>query len=442
MPSDDRPAGNGDADERPAEAQDGAAPLTGNRNLDRLVARFWGGQTGEGPVVVTTDQLPATHVVAEEYIVLPDVRRARFLVPVGAPAAARAGFSSHLSTVSSRSRLYGRVIAAGFRTGAAPRLLSDRLRIGVDRTIPTEQWREHLVLSELGSRLGQEDLVAIHPVRRFTPNAKPTVRIFDRAGAACGYAKFGWSGPTRALVRNETAALEELDGGVTGLMVPRPLLSGSWTREGGPTLDYVVTTALPPGLRAWKRPPEEQADVLQRIAESGEVAIAPISASSYVGTLRQRIGAARPAQPTEADALASWLTRLEGEEHELRYGRWHGDWVSWNLALSPAGASAWDWEYSAPSAPVGFDLLHWHFQQRLASRGGTLDTAAAELAAKLPGLAVLGVPATAWRLVGDLYLLEMLTRAAGLAAEGSGWNPKLHPRLVSFAREQSATPRP
>src|SRR5687768_11637070 len=94
----------------------------GGRNLDRLVERFWTGPSAAQSVVVTTGQLPATHVMAEEYVVLPNLARARFLVPVGAAPAVRSAFTSHLSTVSPRSRLYGRLIAAGFRTGAAPQV--------------------------------------------------------------------------------------------------------------------------------------------------------------------------------------------------------------------------------------------------------------------------------------------------------------------------------
>ena len=409
-----------------------------NPDLDRLVTRLWVGRPSASALVVTTGRLPDTHVVAEEYVVLPDIRRARFLVPVGAPAAVRSAFSTHLTTVSGGSRALGQLIAQGFRSGAAERLLKDRLVIGIDRRVPRDQWREHLVLSELSALLGQDDLVAVHPVRRFTPNAKPTVRLFERSGAACGYGKLGWSAPTRALVRNETAALKALDGGVAGLTVPRPLLSGSFDRAGSPELEYLVTTALPPGLRAWTQPPENDAELLVHIAESGAVGTSTVGSSPYLDRVRRRIQAAQPACPSEADALAGWLAQLERDQQQLRFGRWHGDWVAWNLALTGRGVAAWDWEYSAPDAPVGFDLLHWHFQHRLAAPGGNLDTAATELAARLPGLGTLAVPETARELVADLYLVEMLTRATGLAAEGSGWNPKLHPRLITFARERTA----
>lgn len=413
---------------------------TGNPDVDRLVERFWVAQPGTSSVVVTMGQLPASHVVAEEYFVLPDIRRARFLVPVGAAAAVRAAFTTHLSTVSPRSRLYGRLIAAGFRSGAAPRLLRDRLVVGIDRQVPRDRWREHLVLSELSGRLG-EDVVAIHPVRRFTPNAKPTVRLFTPGGQACGYGKFGWSTPTRALVRNETAALEALDGGVAKLTVPRPLLSGRFHGKGSPQLEYLVTTALPPGLRPWTQPPAEHADVLLSIAETGEVSTAPLCSSVYLRDLRRRIEVARAAQPAEAEALGGWVSQWDQDRREIRFGRWHGDWVTWNQALTSGGAAAWDWEYSAPSVPVGFDLLHWHFQHRLAAGGGTLDTAAAELSDKLVDLGAVGISKDRWPLVRDLYLVEMLVRALGLASEGSGWNPKLHPRLITFAKERAAASR-
>ena len=91
--------------------------------------------------VVTTWRLPGSHVAAEEYVVLPDIRRARFLVPVGAPAAVRAAFTTHLSTVSRRSRVYGRVISAGFRSGAG-RLLPDVARTLLLRRDLTEaEWQ-------------------------------------------------------------------------------------------------------------------------------------------------------------------------------------------------------------------------------------------------------------------------------------------------------------
>lgn len=404
-----------------------------NHNLDRLVERFWGPPSSQSPVVVTTGDLPAGHALVEEYAVVPSIRRARFLVPLRAPRAVWSAFTSHLTTVSPSSRLSGVALAVGFRTKAA-HPVTDRLRVGVDRRVPSADRRHQLILRQLAHDLDAPDLVAVHPVRRATPNAKPTARLFSAEGEALGYAKLGWSPPTARLVRNEAAVLHELDGEVAGLSVPRPRASGSW--EGATSsLDYLVTSALPPGLRTWRTTPEDAPGILTGIADTGDRHYGRLVDSAYGASLRQRLSGAASKEPEATNALQAWLSSLEGRDDPLVFGRWHGDWVPWNLARTSrrAGGAVWDWEYSARQAPVGFDLLHWHFQTALADPEANLDTAAAALADRLSGLRLLDVSPGSHRYVADLYLLEMLTRAAGLAAEGSGWNPKLFPRLVPFA---------
>ena len=404
--------------------------------LRALGARLWGEDTG-GPVVVTTGELPLGYVAAESYVALPSLQNARFLVPAGAPRAVAAAFTRHLTTVSTGSRLSGRLIAGAFRSGLGERVARGRLTVGIDGRIPHQQWREHLVLAELAHRLETPALVGIHPVRRATPNAKPTVRLFDRDGHAAGYAKIGWSPPTRRLVKAEVHALTALDGRVGTVQVPRVLAEGRWTPHDGLDLNYVVTTALPPGLRGWPGTPESDAEVLRAIAATGSPASGPLAGSPYAASVRARLDRARDAQPAEVRALETWFDRLLHAGAELEMGRWHGDWVAWNMAATSVGGAVWDWEYSAPSVPLGFDVCHWYFQTRLAAADGTLDRAAAELDTRLSALGALGVPREAWRLVGDLYVLEMLLRATCLASEGSGWNPKLHPRLIGFAREHA-----
>ena len=432
--SDDERSGDKRAEGEATE--ESTSSPTSHRNLNALVDRFWGARRGSA-VKVTTGDLPPTHTLAEEYVVLPSLAKARFLVPTGAPGAVAAAFSAHLSTVSPQSRVYGRLIAGAFRAGVGERIFRDRLRVGTERTVPVERRREHLVLAELAAQLDTSDLVAIHPVRRFTPNAKPTVRLFTRSGAVVGYAKMGWSPPTRQLVQNEGAALAALGGGFPGLTVPEPLSAGRWQGSDGPDLEYLVTTALPSGLRPWRGRPETDAELLLAIAECGTRTAGAVASSTYQRTVDERLEAAQGRQPEEVAALRRWSARLREREDVLEFGRWHGDWISWNLAATPAGGAAWDWEYSAPEVPVGFDVMHWHFQHRLAAAGGTLDTASQALTEGLPSLGALGVPRQSWSLVGELYVLEMLVRAVGLAAGGAGWNPKLHPRLVTFALERA-----
>lgn len=410
---------------------------TNNADLDRLIERFWGVRSADSPVHVTTQELPPGHVLVEEYVVVPNIRHARFLVPTRAPRAVSSAFTSHLATVSPSSRVAGRAIALGFRTGAAGKVLSDRLRVGIDRRVADRSRRDHLMLRELAHRIDAPEVVAVHPVRRATPNAKPTVRLFSPHGAALGHAKLGWSPPTASLVRNEAAVLELLAGEVAGLTVPTPRTAGRWEGN-GLSLEYLVTSALPPGLRSWRTTPEDDPTILTRIAATGHQEVCRLAESGYADTVRRRLAGASAAEPQAVSALSRWFSELESCGIPISFGRWHGDWVAWNLARTPGGGAVWDWEYSAPQVPVGFDLLHWHFQTSLADPQATLDTAAAAMADRLAGLERLGVAPGSHRHVADLYLVEMLTRAVGLAAEGSGWNPKLFPRLISFSADAAA----
>ena len=72
--------------------------------------------------------------------------------------------------------------------------------------------------------------------------------------------------------------------------------------------------------------------------------------------------------------------------------RSHGDWVEWNLATLERDLYAWDWAYSAPTMPFGFDVLH-HPYLRYRVVGG-LDAGTAgrrALADAAPALRSLGV---------------------------------------------------
>jgi hypothetical protein len=159
----------------------------------------------------------------------------------------------------------------------------------------------------------------------------------------------------------------------------------------------------------------------------------PLASSPWWRGLRQRIaGVTTDDGETAATLLrcADELERRHGAE-PLVFGRWHGDWVPWNLAWEHRRPYAWDWEHSGADAPLGFDLLHWHFQVAFVGRGREAAEAAArcaELAA--PELARLGVGPAAARALPRLYLLELYLRGYGMHAAGAGWNPRFHPSML------------
>lgn len=405
----------------------------GEKDIDVLVRQLWlPFESADWPVLVTRGELPDTHRPVESYAILPNVRRPRFLLPLSSRRAVSAAFSRHLSTGSARSRLIGWGSAAGWSTGLGDRLVPGRLTVGLHRGVPATRTGEWSLLARLGQLLEAPDLVGIIPVRRAMPNNKPTARLFTRSGTALGYAKIGWSTATRRLVVNETQVLRELDGGVGRLRTPRVLAAGEWCG-----LEFHIASPLPPRLGPLQDAPETMPAELLALSRSGTWGHGCLSGSAYVRDLRSRLAQAGAREPEAGRVLTGLLETVVAKDTALTYGRWHGDWVPWNLGRARGEDFAWDWEYSAPCVPVGFDLLHSHFQQRLARSDGTLEAAVVALDEAASWLSTLGVPSEAQRSVASLYLLEILTRAALLAAEGSGWNPRLYPALVGVASRRT-----
>jgi len=401
-------------------------------SLDALVDRLWG-PTGSSAVHVGPT-LPATHVLAEDYVVV-GRGQPRYLFPASATKVIRSAMTRHLSTTSTRARAVGAGLAGAWSTGPGRRLLTlGRLAVGVHRDVPREEWPEHLFFAHLGGVLGAGDVRAIIPIRRQTPNAKPTARLFAPDGEALGYAKLGWSAATSPLVAAEAATLQQVAGRLVGLQTPTVAAEGRW-RDGS----FLVAAPLPGGLRPWSGAPTEAAAELSAIASSDPSAgLEPVGDSAFVAGLRERHEAAAGSWPEQAEALSRWLDRLTSRHGhvELAIGRWHGDWVPWNVGRRDSVRYAWDWEYAACGVPVGLDVVHWHFQSALADPTATLLTAAPAAEAAVDELALLGVAPSSRRVVVELYLQEILTRALTLATQGAGWNPKLERHVAPFARGQ------
>jgi hypothetical protein len=84
---------------------------------------------------------------------------------------------------------------------------------------------------------------------------------------------------------------------------------------------------------------------------------------------------------------------------DLRISAWHGDWSPWNMGMTSGGKlGIWDWERAMIGVPVGFDVLHLHYQY-----GSGLGDADGDLEQ-------LGVPREQHRLVKCLYLFEICAR--------------------------------
>jgi len=407
-------------------------------DLAWLVELLWGAR-GAGLVRVSTDgTVPDGYVPVERYAVVPSLTRPRFLVPLATRRAAWASTARYNALRPARVRALRAAVGAGMRLGVGQRALRDRLVVCVAEGAGRRPLGELLISEHLRRALGVGELLMGIGVSQPHPNRKPTLQLFGPAGEALGYVKVGWSELTRQLVRNEAAALRTCAAHpLPDLEVPRLLGADRWN-----DLDLAVTSPLPTGVRRHRaalRPPP--------VAVSGQVAAVngtralPLAASPYWSGVRRRVRAAAAAEGGElAATLGHCLGALERRcgGTRLVFGRWHGDWVPWNLAWEGGRLHAWDWEHSGDDAPLGFDLLHWQFQVAfVAQRRDAADAAARCAGLALPQLLGLGVQQPAAGDLPLLYLLEAYLRGYRMKAAGAGWNPRFHPRMLEVLADRT-----
>jgi hypothetical protein len=409
-------------------------------NLAWLVQQLWEREEQAGRVRVSIDgTVPPGFRPVERFVVVPNLGRARFLIPLRSRRAASAATARYNALRPLRVRFPRAVIGAGMRAGLAQRLLHDRLVVCVaDDTDPAVLPRL-LLGAHLRDLLGGQEVAMAIGIGDAAPNRKPTLQLFAPDGRALGYAKLGWNELTRHLVRNEARALRSCaEHRLRRLGVPRLLACSCWNG-----LELAVTAPLPNGVRR-HRPPGRvpPLDVTREIAELHGVRSQLLLASSYWANVRRLVAEHRAAgDPRLGPALERYQGFLERRcaATTLTFGSWHGDWVPWNLAWEGARLFAWDWEHSGEEAPLGFDLLHWHFQLAFIGERRSPSAGIARcLRDGVPQLVRLGVAEPAARDSAAIYLLELVLRAARMNAMGAGWNPRFYPEVLSVLAAQEA----
>ena len=153
-----------------------------------------------------------------EYLVVPDARRPRLLVPTVSRRVAAAAVRRYAEPQSRAARLKRDAVVAALRTGASSVLLRDRVRV----TGPIAD----SIDGYLRTALGRELAVSVHigPARA---NRKPVLQLISPQGETFGFGKLGTGPLTQRLVRAETNALIALGiSGLTKLTVPSVLHAG------------------------------------------------------------------------------------------------------------------------------------------------------------------------------------------------------------------------
>jgi hypothetical protein len=148
-----------------------------------------------------TDGSPGTPIA--EYLVVPDARRPRLLVPAGSRRVAAAAVRRYAEPQSRAARLKRDAVVAAMRTGASAVLLRDRVRVTGPFSSSIDGY--------LSEQLGRELSVSVHigPARA---NRKPVLQLISPDGDTFGFGKLGTGPLTKQLVKAETAALNVLAG--------------------------------------------------------------------------------------------------------------------------------------------------------------------------------------------------------------------------------------
>jgi hypothetical protein len=215
--------------------------------LATLVRLLWHGQHQDA-VRVTADTVPDGYRLAESYVVVPSLGRARMLLP-GANRTARLGALSHYNALREpRTRSIRAGLALLSRSGIDARLGAP-LSICVPEATGPQDESELLVTSRLAQLLGHGRLDVAIGVNRPGPNSKPTLQVFGSAGQPVAFVKVGWNELTRDLVTREAEALRDIpDEVLPGLRRPRPLLHEQWH-----DLTLLATEPMPLGVRRLPR---------------------------------------------------------------------------------------------------------------------------------------------------------------------------------------------
>jgi hypothetical protein len=347
------------------------------------------------PAPCDTDGGPGSLIA--EYLVVPDARRPRLLVPSVSRRVAAAAVRRYAEPQSRGARLKRGAVVTAIRSGASGLLLRDRVRV----TGPASE----SIDGYLSAMLGRELAVSIHigPARA---NRKPVLQLISPDGETFGFAKLGTGPLTRRLVRTETSALTALGtSGLTKLNVPRVLHAGQWSG-----LQVLVQSALPVWLPRAPLTRRRLTAAMLDVAGCRGYSSGPLVGSAYFAELRGRLAPLGDRPEGVALTAAAELIAGRAGSTSLRYGAWHGDWAPWNMANLADALLVWDWERFAQGVPAGFDAAHHELQRRVQSSNDAAGAVEATVRAADELLAPFGVASGARELTALLYLVDLAAR--------------------------------
>lgn len=362
------------------------------RYLEDVTPLLW-----PAPASVSVDGQHMPGSVSSEFILVPNARRPRLVLPaeraVGAAAAAH-----YAKPGSALARLRAHLLAGVVNSGLGGAVMRDRLRVHEPPGVDTVQTR-------LRAALGQDLRVSLHlgPPRA---NRKPVLQLITPRGATVGFAKIGVDELTCALVRSECDTLRQLEHvGLEHVRTPAVVHHERWNG-----MEILVLAALPVWRGRRRLRPDQLNDAMVEIGHVRGVRSRRLGDSPYLRALQARLAGVTG---DDHASLESALTTIAAHaaNADLDFGAWHGDWAPWNVAALGESVLLWDWERFDDDVPLGFDALHHWLQETVRTRRGDPGSAASTCVTEAPRLLTpFGVDAERARLTARLYLADLAIR--------------------------------
>jgi hypothetical protein len=345
-----------------------------------------------------TERPAADGASPREFLLLPNARRPRILVPASSRAAAGRATGRLGADLPLVRRFARRALHHALAAGVAQPLLRQRLVVIGPRSEGIDAY--------LSDALGQRVLVSVQ-VGPLRANRKPVLHVMGADGRTLAYAKVGWNDLTRTLVRSEAATLASFGGRPSpSVRSPDVLHAGRWN-------DLEVLVLAPLGhARPARRRDRVPVTAMLELARAQGTATVAVTESGWWREWTawwQGAGTGPAPAPNAGEQLIPGEQLIAGHDVALSFGRWHGDWAPWNMAVRGSEVALWDWERFAAGVPVGFDVVHFCAQVALRKHPAraAFDIAGTRAAAMLCHA---GLGRTAAEAVVRLYLLEILRR--------------------------------
>ncbi len=374
-------------------------------------------------IAVTVGELPDGHVEIDRFTVYPSLRQPRLLISGGSNRVR----SAVLERVADRSNSWSSV--AKRMSAHAARFGADQLALGPDLIVSRPKdgtvrgADEHLTLREhLELAIDADDVclgITVGPLR---PNRKPVIQLMDHSGRLIAYAKVGWDPSTIDMVGHEASVLTSMPR-IPNMVTPKVLHYGTWR-----SMSVLVTA---PVDHAGPSAPT-QAMVVDALAEITRItprSTTSLASSTWATRQRDRIARLGDAG-VELSELLERCIDLHGAT-ELTFGTAHGDWAPWNMRRVGHRLGVWDWERSRNDAPVGLDLVHFHFQRAFHGPDQSVANGVDSVRRNVPTqLSALGIDGDQHDLIAVLYLVELALRFAESANAADHDLARVHQDLL------------